>query len=60
MTPQVPALPGMTPMGFKPKSIASSTGGTITFTKTGLIHTAGKAYSGKIAQQEAKQKPAKK
>lgn len=42
------------------KTIASSTGGTITFTKTGLIHTAGKAYSGKAAQQEAKQKPAKK
>jgi hypothetical protein len=41
------------------KSIPSSTGGTITFTKTGLIHTAGKAYSGKIAAQEAKQKPAK-
>jgi hypothetical protein len=32
----------------------SSTGGTITYTKTGLIHTAGKAYSGKIAAQEAK------
>lgn len=43
-----------------PKSIASSTGGTITFTKTGLIHSAGKAYSGKIAAQEAKQKPSKK
>jgi hypothetical protein len=42
------------------KTIASSTGGTITFTKTGLIHTAGKAYSGKIAAQEAKQKPSKK
>jgi hypothetical protein len=41
------------------KSIPSSTGGTITFTKTGLIHTAGKAYTGKIAAQEAKQKPAK-
>jgi len=54
MTPQVPALPGMTPMGFKPTSIPSSTGGTITYTKTGLIHSAGKAYSGKIAQQEAK------
>jgi hypothetical protein len=54
MTPQVPALPGMTPMGFKPTSIPSSTGGTISYTKTGLIHSAGKAYSGKIAQQEAK------
>ena len=41
------------------KTIASSTGGTISFTKTGLIHTAGKAYSGKIAALEAKQKPAK-
>ena len=36
------------------KTIASSTGGTITFTKTGLIHTAGKAYSGKMAAIEAK------
>ena len=59
MTPQVPALPGMTPMGFKSKSIPSSTGGTITFIKGGLIHSAGKAYSGKIAAQEAKEKPAK-
>jgi hypothetical protein len=42
------------------KTIPSSTGGTIKFTATGLIHTAGKAYSGKIAQAEAKQKPAKK
>jgi hypothetical protein len=40
-------------------TIPSSTGGTITFTKTGLIHKAGNAYSGKIAVQEAKQKPAK-
>ena len=38
----------------QPKSIPSSTGGTITFTKTGLIHSAGKAYSGKIAAVEAK------
>ena len=37
----------------------SSTGGTITITKTGLVHKAGNAYSGKIAAQEAKQKPAK-
>jgi hypothetical protein len=36
------------------KPIASSTGGVITYTKTGLIHTAGKAYTGKIAAQEAK------
>ncbi len=42
------------------KTIPSSTGGTITFTKTGLIHKAGSADSGKIAAQEAKQKPAKK
>jgi hypothetical protein len=28
----------------------SSTGGTITYTKTGLVHTAGKNFSG--AQQE--------
>lgn len=41
------------------KSIPSSTGGVITYTKTGLIHTAGKAYSGKIAQQESKQKKVK-
>jgi hypothetical protein len=27
--------------------IPSSTGGVITFTRTGLIHTAGKAYSGR-------------
>jgi len=33
--------------------IPSSTGGTITFTKTGLIHTAGRAYSGQMAQMEA-------
>jgi len=46
-------------MNTLPKPIASSTGGTITYTKTGLIHSAGKAYSGKIAAQEAKQKPAK-
>lgn len=30
------------------------TGGTVTITKTGLIHKAGTAYSGKIAVQEAK------
>jgi hypothetical protein len=42
-------------------SIPSSTGGTITFTKTGLIHRAKSgAYSGVIATKEAKQKPAKK
>jgi hypothetical protein len=42
------------------KTIPSSTGGTITFTATGLIHKAGTAYSGKIAAVEAKAKPAKK
>jgi hypothetical protein len=41
-------------MNTLPKPQASSTGGTITYTKTGLIHTAGKAYSGKIAAQENK------
>ena len=41
------------------KTIPSSTGGTITYTKTGLIHKAGNAYSGKIAQAEAKQKKSK-
>jgi hypothetical protein len=34
--------------------IPSSTGGTITYTKTGLVHTAGTAYSGKIAQVQSK------
>lgn len=42
------------------KSIPSSTGGTITFTKTGLIHKAGNAYSGKAAQQDEKAKAKKK
>jgi len=41
-------------------TIPSSTGGTITYTKTGLVHSAGKAYSGKIAQQEAKATKSKK
>ena len=41
-------------MSTLPKPIASSTGGTITFTKTGLVHKAGTAYSGKIAALEAK------
>ena len=46
------------------KSIQSSTGGTITpimekGIQVGIRHTAGKAYSGKIAAIEAKQKPAK-
>lgn len=34
--------------------------GTVTITPTGLIHKASNAYSGKIAQKEAAQKPAKK
>jgi hypothetical protein len=34
-------------------------GGTVTVTKTGLIHRAGNAYSGKIAVKEAKEKPEK-
>ena len=42
------------------KTIPSSTGGIITYTKTGLTHTAGKAYSGKIAALESRTKPAKK
>ena len=48
------------------KSIQSSTGGTIKYQfdkdgkQTGLIHTAGKAYSGKIAQLESKQSKQKK
>jgi len=37
-------------------TIPSSTGGTITYTKTGLIHKAGTAYSGKVAAQESKAK----
>jgi hypothetical protein len=42
------------------KTINSSTGGTITFTPTGLVHRAKSgAYSGAIATKEAK-KPAKK
>jgi hypothetical protein len=40
-------------------TVKSSTGGTITFTKTGLIHKSGNAYSGKAAEAESKQKPAK-
>ena len=37
------------------KTIPSSTGGTITYTKTGLIHRAKSgAYSGAVAVKEAK------
>lgn len=43
------------------KSTVSSTGGVITFTATGLIHTARTgAYSGKIAATESKQPKGKK
>jgi hypothetical protein len=33
-------------------TIRSSSGGTITYTKTGLIHRSGGAYSGQIAALE--------
>lgn len=36
--------------------IPSSTGGTITFTKTGLIHTAGKNFSGRMAEMDNREK----
>ena len=36
------------------KTQPSSTGGTIEFTATGLIHHAGKAYSGKSVPTEAR------
>lgn len=47
------------------KPIPSSTGGTITAiiekgVQVGIRHTAGKAYSGKLAAIEAKQAKAKK
>ena len=50
---------------MKQKTMASSTGGTITEffvndVRVKVTHSAGKQYTGKIAQQEAKQKPAKK
>jgi len=37
----------------------SSTGGTITKTKTGVVHKAGNAYSGKAAEKEEKAKKVK-
>ena len=40
-----------------PATIRTATGGTITYTKTGLIHRSNGAYSGKIAALE---KPPKK
>lgn len=33
-------------------TVPSSSGGVITYTKTGLRHTAGKAYSGRAAAEE--------
>ena len=50
-------------MNFNPipgTQVPSSTGGVITFTKTGLIHTAGKNFSGKAAQEELVHQGAKK
>jgi|TARA_R110002126_G_scaffold109402_1_gene246334 hypothetical protein len=43
-----------------PTTIRSSSGGTITYTKTGLIHRSGGAYSGKIAALEKPVNSAKK
>ena len=45
-------------------SYTTKTGGTVTpiivaGVQVGIRHTAGNAYSGKIAAQEAKQKPSK-
>jgi hypothetical protein len=37
---------------IKANTIRSSSGGTITYTKTGLIHSSGGSYSGKIAALE--------
>lgn len=47
-------LKDITELGY-PKvgtKVPSSTGGTIEYTKTGFIHHAGKAYSGKLAAAE--------
>ena len=41
------------------KEVKSSTGGTITYTRTGLIHRSGRADSGRMAQIESKEKRAK-
>ena len=43
----------------KQNQTISSTGGKIVKTATGLIHYAGKAYSGKAVAVDAKQKPFK-
>jgi hypothetical protein len=37
---------------IKANTIRSSSGGTITYTKTGLIHRSGGSYSGRIAALE--------
>lgn len=34
-------------------TVPSSSGGTIVYTKTGLIHYSGKSYSGRVAEQES-------
>jgi hypothetical protein len=43
----------------KSNTIISSTGGTITYTKTGLIHRSNGAYSGKVAAIESAKKTSK-
>ena len=62
MTPQAPAMPWMTPMGFKDTTVnavgtqkASSTGGVIKYTTTGLIHSSGKNYSAAHAPKEVQE-----
>lgn len=63
MTPQVPAMAGMTPLGFRDTTAfnmpgtqkASSTGGTIKYTSTGLIHSSGKNYSAAHAPKEVQE-----
>ena len=59
MTPQAPAMPWMTPMGFRDTTVnaagtqkPSSTGGVIKYTTTGLIHSSGKNYSAAHGQLE--------
>lgn len=36
------------------QEVCASTGGTIRYTKTGLIHTGGKNYTGRTAEKEQK------
>jgi len=43
----------------KANTIISSTGGTITYTKTGLIHRSNGAYSGRVAAIESAKKTSK-